>query len=70
MSAAAGWCVANHLGPRLYLWVLEANTAARGFYERLGATDVGKGTWSPPGGGAIARRRYAWSSLAPLIVPD
>jgi GNAT superfamily N-acetyltransferase len=70
MSAAARWCVANHLGPRLYLWVLEANTAARRFYERLGATDVGMDTWSPPGGGAIARRRYAWSSLATLTATN
>jgi len=68
LMAAAGWCAASGLDARMYLWVLEANTSARRFYEHLGGRAVGGDTWSPPGGGAIARCRYAWSSLTPLIV--
>jgi ribosomal protein S18 acetylase RimI-like enzyme len=49
--------------PRLHLWVLEANTAARGFYERLGGRTVGSDVWEPPGGGAVADLRVAWTEL-------
>jgi ribosomal protein S18 acetylase RimI-like enzyme len=49
--------------------VLEQNTAAHAFYERLGATCVYQGTFEPPGGGLTAERRYAWPIPATLL-PD
>jgi ribosomal protein S18 acetylase RimI-like enzyme len=68
MAASARWCISNAPDARMYLWVLEANTPAQSFYARLGGRDVGGESWSPPGGGAVALCRYAWSSLAPLTV--
>jgi GNAT superfamily N-acetyltransferase len=51
----------------MYVEVLEQNTAAHTFYERLGATCVYQGTFEPPGGGLTAERRYAWSAPAALL---
>ncbi len=57
----AGWCVAEYPEIGLYLLVLEQNSLARAFYERLGATDVGGETWVPPGFLSAPSRRYAWT---------
>ena len=66
LRSTAAW-VAEHASVAvLHLWVLEANTGARRFYETLGAADVGGDVWEPPGGGAAPRRRYAWTDLAAL----
>ena len=43
-----------------YLWVLEVNTPARRFYERLGARNAESATSEPPGGGTIVGLRYVW----------
>ena len=67
MVETARWVRANARQPRLHLWVLEANTAARGFYERLGGRTVGSDVWEPPGGGAVADLRIAWTELDVLI---
>jgi len=56
----------------LYLWVLEQNSAARAFYEALGAAFAGREPASPPGGvpgrlhGNPFKLRYAWSDAAVL----
>src|SRR5262249_5898369 len=60
MRAVALQCTTAAGAPGLYLWVLQANTAACGFYERLGASRSGDDLWTPPGGGTLARFRYAW----------
>ena len=54
----------------LYLWVLEQNTAAQGFYESIGGTRVERGFGSPPGGGRPPRLRYSWADPTVLIVEE
>jgi GNAT superfamily N-acetyltransferase len=63
----ASWCVTRESDKGLFLWVLEANEGARRFYENLGAVNVGEDVWSPPGGGAVTRRRYAWRDVTRLL---
>ena len=56
----------------LYLWVLEQNSAARGFYEALGAVLAGREPVRSPGGvpgrlhGSPFKLRYAWGDAAAL----
>jgi GNAT superfamily N-acetyltransferase len=61
VAESASWCLDNYPGAGLYLWVLEGNTQARGFFAHLGGVDAGPGTWSPPGGGSAPSRRIAWT---------
>ncbi len=59
--------------PRLHLWVLEQNEAARAFYEARGGTCVERADVPPPGG--IAARldgkpiglRYVWRDPVVLL---
>jgi ribosomal protein S18 acetylase RimI-like enzyme len=57
----------------LYLWVLEQNVDAQGFYEARGGRCVGRGVVSPPGGiasrvtGSPAKLRYAWTDPTVLL---
>lgn len=67
LASSAEWVRANARCPLLHLWVLEANTGARRFYESHDAVDVGGDVWWPPGGGSAPRRRYAWTDLSPLL---
>ena len=62
LSEVATWCRATYPDAGLYLWVVEQNSQARRFYQRLGASDREGDVWVPPGGGQVKRRRYAWSS--------
>jgi GNAT superfamily N-acetyltransferase len=62
MRAVASRCLTAG-SARLYLWVLESNQRARRFYERHGAALSGADVWSPPGGGTVARHRYAWRDV-------
>ncbi|MEO3750570.1 GNAT family N-acetyltransferase [Streptomyces sp. B6B3] len=56
----------------LYLWVLEANTAARGFYRTLGGATGERATVPPPGGepdrltGSPAMFRITWPDVTSL----
>jgi GNAT superfamily N-acetyltransferase len=50
----------------VYLWVMEANHAARRFYEALGATNAGTTIKQDPGGGAAPNCRYVWAGPAAL----
>lgn len=63
LSEVVRWCRANYADRGLYLWVLAQNAQARRFYERLGASDRGGDVFEPPGGGQIASRRYAWTTI-------
>ncbi len=60
MARAAEVVVARRPGQGLYLWVLEANTAAQGFYARCGGTLDGTATSEPPGGGSVTALRCVW----------
>ena len=50
------------LGDRAVLWVLEANTRARRFYERGGWAPDGTGRTEAIGGEPVAQLRYGWSA--------
>ena len=51
----------------LYLWVLEVNTAARAFYERLGAEVTDRQMSDPLGGRPHPVWRCAWRRPALLL---
>lgn len=66
MAEVARMCneQARHKG--LYLWVLEPNENAQGFYKALGARHTDSDTWFPPDGGQVPKFRYVWSSVKDL----
>ncbi|WP_028024144.1 GNAT family N-acetyltransferase [Enterovibrio calviensis] len=52
----------------VYLEVLEDNSAARGFYHRLGAKHQETNLWQPPGGNeTVNDLLYVWESNLPLL---
>lgn len=69
-------------GSALYLWVLEQNVAAQGFYDARGGTRVDKADVPPPAGepghlnGQPQCFRYVWPEPSPLgdatvqVTPD
>jgi ribosomal protein S18 acetylase RimI-like enzyme len=66
MAQAAEGIRSRAAGPARYLWVLEQNAAAQGFYRALGGRRVETALVSPPGGvdgrlnGAPRKLRFAW----------
>lgn len=67
---AARWRLAQP-PPHQYVVLAEEGAqaypgAARRFYERLGATNVGHDVWLPPDGGAVPKLRYAWKDPGQL----
>jgi GNAT superfamily N-acetyltransferase len=63
----ARWAAATYPRCGLYLWVLEANSSARRFYERHGGREAEHAYFEAPGGGNISSLRYAWPSPAALL---
>jgi GNAT superfamily N-acetyltransferase len=63
VSEVAAWCRAHYADCGLYLWVLTENVRARRFYESLGAADREGDVVTPPGGGRLHCRRYAWKTV-------
>lgn len=59
---AAGWLSVHYGKYGVFLWALEANAPARGFYERFGAVRAETVVMETPGGGAARSCRYVWSS--------
>lgn len=60
MGEAARWCAAesaNQQDQPLYLWVIERNAPARGFYERLGGVVAGDTIWTAPDGTRVPELR-------------
>lgn len=51
----------------LYLWVLESNTPALQFYQRLGGERAGNEIWTPPDGSDLPKIRIAWRNAETLI---
>ena len=73
MIEAAQVVIASPSPTGIYLWVLEQNTRAQGFYAGRGGTCVERRLALPPGGdrsrlsGAPAKLRYAWPDPAQLL---
>ncbi len=65
LERAGAWLQVDHAAQPVHLLVLEANLAARRFYERLGASDQGAAPRDSPGG-PVASCLYVWSS--PLLL--
>lgn len=62
----AQWCARTQSTPGLHLWVLAPNTAAQGFYRRLGANPVEESVWDAPDGSRVAELRFVWPHLNTL----
>jgi ribosomal protein S18 acetylase RimI-like enzyme len=69
MAEVARWSIEKYPRAGMYLEVLELNTPARHFYERLGANNVKSWLWEPPGGGEVVALRYAWPTPESLLTP-
>lgn len=70
MAQVAHWTQHHYPDRGLYLWVVEPNRPAQAFYQRLGARNVGQGVWQPPGGGEIAKFRFAWQRPETLLATE
>ena len=61
IRGAAEWLRGLQPDRGVYLWVMEANAAARAFYECLGATNAGTIELEDAGGGHAPNCRYVWA---------
>lgn len=66
MRLAAEWFAANANASGVYLWVLEDNTGARRFYERIGATNAEVVSRKLESGNHGNVCRYVWPSATEL----
>jgi ribosomal protein S18 acetylase RimI-like enzyme len=60
MRRAGAWLDGRHPDLAVHLFVLEANTPARRFYERLGARNAGVSVMETHGGAWVRSCRYTW----------
>ena len=67
MRDVAQWSLRSWPDRGMYLWVLESNTSAIRFYERIGGRRAGEGVWNPPDGGEYRKLRYAWDELHEFV---
>jgi ribosomal protein S18 acetylase RimI-like enzyme len=67
MRAVAEWLEEVQPARGVYLWVMEANAPARGFYEHLEAASAGTIDLMDPGGGHAPNCRYVWASPGVLL---
>lgn len=65
MRQAGAWLALRYPDLGVYLWVLETNSSARRFYERLGAQNAGVTTMETHGGAVVRSCRYAWPRPEP-----
>jgi ribosomal protein S18 acetylase RimI-like enzyme len=67
MRRASEWMCA--VAPRrgVYLWVMERNTSARSFYDRLGARHAETLSLEDPGGGRAPNCRFVWNDPGTLL---
>jgi len=66
MTRAGAWLDHRHPDLGVHLLVLEANSSARRFYERLGAENAGVSTMESHGGAVVRSCRYVWRRAARL----
>jgi ribosomal protein S18 acetylase RimI-like enzyme len=69
MRQAGAWLALRYPGLGIYLWVLEANSSARRFYESLGAHNAGVSTMETHGKAIVRSCRYTWPQ-AELLSAD
>ena len=67
MGELASWSIKAYPGQGIYLWVLESNLAAQGFYERMGGENAGIDMWAPPDGSALPKIRIVWRDTPALL---
>jgi ribosomal protein S18 acetylase RimI-like enzyme len=67
MACSAAAVLARGRIRRLYLLVLEANTAAQGFYTARGGRCTAREVSKAPGGGLITGLRYVWDDPTVLL---
>ena len=60
MGQAGAWLGPLYSGLGVYLWVLETNSSARRFYERLSAENAGVSVMETHGGAMVRSCRYTW----------
>jgi ribosomal protein S18 acetylase RimI-like enzyme len=61
MRQAGAWLLPRYADLGVYLWVLEANTSARHFYESLGAVNGEISTMETHGQAIVRSCRYTWA---------
>jgi ribosomal protein S18 acetylase RimI-like enzyme len=66
MRQVGDWLLPLHAERGVYLWVLEPNTTARRFYERLGAANSETTTMETHGGAMVRSCRYTWARAKQL----
>ena len=64
---AAHWVVSTEPGWPIHLWVFEANSSARRFYESLGGEVVENRLNRAPEGTEVLSLRYVWRDLRVLL---
>jgi len=67
IKSIARWSYKQNPESGLFLWVLQGNTSAQKFYERLGATNQEVDTHDFPPGNLSVVYRYVWPELTTLI---
>jgi ribosomal protein S18 acetylase RimI-like enzyme len=67
MREGARWLQDHYEKSPVYLWVLEGNANARGFYARLGAAHAETVMLDTADGGRNSSCRYTWRSPADLV---
>ncbi len=69
MRRAGAWLSERYPDLGVYLLVLEANSRARRFYERLGAGNARVSTMETHGGAIVRSCHYTWSHPGELAGP-
>jgi ribosomal protein S18 acetylase RimI-like enzyme len=60
MKQAGAWLTSRYSDMAVYLLVLESNSVARRFYERLGTRNAETSTMETHGGAVVRSCRYTW----------
>jgi ribosomal protein S18 acetylase RimI-like enzyme len=69
LEAAARGIEARAWGPRVHLWVFEANVRARRFYRRVGGVEAEHVCRLAPDGQVLPEWRVVWPDVAVLRAP-
>lgn len=69
MRQAGAWLAHRYPDLGVHLLVLESNSSARSFYERLGAQNAGVSSMETHGGAVVRSCRYTWPNAERLSGP-